>query len=334
MKKISILILSLAFLAASCSPAAAPSSTALSAWIDAPLDGSTIPLAAYQIVAHSSDPSQITKIEISVDGEILDLIENPNPADLLLPAQVDWTPPSPGTYTIQARGQNGGGTWSSYAQSRVTVEEENQPLPTLELLPTATPELELSICEPEITAVTRATCRQGPTLFNEPLAYFSEGETAPIQGGNQDLSWWLVLPESQTEPCWISDQTVETRCLPEHPEIFNAPPFITRVFPTPEEFYWGDYSPRIATIQAQSGGEIPVTSLRLIYHLAGKADWHSTGMTRTEGEIWQAEIDAHIFKNYRDVSSALVEYYLEAENEAGLVTKTPIYNNLKLKKGP
>jgi hypothetical protein len=127
---------------------------------------------------------------------------------------------------------------------------------------------------------------------------------------------------------------VEASCPPQEPEIIEAPPYITRVFPTYEEFYWGDHPRRSVNIQAQSAGEIPVTGVRLYYHLDGKSDWYNTAMIPGEGNLWQAGIQAHTFKNYREVSSALVEYYLEATNEAGLVTRSPIFSNLKLKPDP
>ena len=95
--------------------------------------------------------------------------------------------------------------------------------------------MELISCEPEITASMNTTCRQGPTTFNEPVTYILEGESAPILGGNQDLSWWAVIPESQPEPCWVSVQTVEANCLPENLETLESPPYITRVFPSHDE---------------------------------------------------------------------------------------------------
>jgi hypothetical protein len=334
MKRTSLLILSIALLAGACTPQGPPSPTSLTAWIDAPLDHSTILLAPYQIVAHGSDPGQINLLEISIDGEILGVIENPDPDDLLLEAKVDWNPPAPGEYTIQARGQSSTGDWSNYARARVTVREEFQPLTDLELQPTETPALELISCEPEITATMNTTCRQGPTTYNEPITYLLEGESAPILGGNQDLSWWVVLPESQSDPCWVSGSTVEFTCLPDDPEILESPPYITRVFPSHEEFYWGDNPRRSVSIQAQCGGEIPLTGVRLIYHLAGKADWYNTTMASTEGEIWQAQIDAHTFDGYKTIESAVVEYYLEAINESGLTTKSPLFTNLLLKKVP
>ncbi len=334
MKNFSLLIISLTLLAGACTPQVSPDPNSLIAWIDAPLDGSTIPMAPYQIVAHASDPGQITLLEISVDGEILGVTENPDPGDLLLSTKAAWNPPSPGVYTIQARGQNSSGAWSSYAQARVTVEEEFQTLPDLELLPTETPTIELVSCEPEITAIMNTTCRQGPTTYNEPVIYLLEGETAPFLGGNQDLSWWAVLPESQPDPCWVSGSTVETSCLPEEPEILESPPYITRVFPSHAEFYWGDNPLRSVTIQAQCGGEIPLTNVRLIYHLAGKAEWYNTAMTPSDGGIWQAQINAHTFDGYKTITSAVVEFYLEATNESGLITKSPLFTNLLLKEVP
>lgn len=41
------------------------------AWIDAPLDGSTLPLAPYEIVFHCSAPSDVAWVELSVDGAVL-----------------------------------------------------------------------------------------------------------------------------------------------------------------------------------------------------------------------------------------------------------------------
>lgn len=335
MIRISLVTIAVLLLVSACNPAALQTGLGtLTAWIDAPLNGSTIPLAPYEIVAHASDPEQIKLIEITVEGEVLGAIENPNLDDLLLRAQLTWNPPAPGTYTIQARGQNGSGSWSNIARAQVTVQEEFQPPPNLEPLPTETPTIELISCEPEIIALMNTTCRQGPTTFHEPITYLLEGESAPILGGNQELDWWAVLPESQSEPCWVSGGTVELSCIPEEPEILESPPYITRVSPSHDEFYWGDNPLRSVTIQARCGGESPVTAVKLIYHLAGNSDWYNATMVSTGGGIWQAKIHAHSFDGYRMVDSELVEYYLQATNQAGLSTTSPVFQNLILKDSP
>lgn len=334
MKKISLMCIAVAMLISACTPDGTPDPASMTAWIDAPLHESTIPLSPYEIVAHGSDPEQINKLEISVDGEVMEVITNPDPEELLFSVQLTWTPPAPGTYTIQARGQNSNGDWSSPARARVHVDDEFQLQPVREIIPIETPSLELVKCEPQIIATTNTTCRQGPTTFNDPVVYLLEGESAPVLGGNQDLSWWAVLPESQLDPCWVSSQIVEVTCIPENPEILESPPYITRVFPSQNEFYWGDNPLRTVTIQAQCGGEIPVTGVWLFYRLAGKTEWYHTSMISTGGEIWQAQISAHTFNGYNTISSAIVEYYLEAANQAELTTRSPLFNNLQLKEVP
>lgn len=334
MKKISLMCIAVAMLIAACTPEGTPDPTSMTAWIDAPLHESTIPLAPYEIVAHGSDPGQVNKLEISVDGEVVEAITNPDPAELLFSVQLTWTPPAPGTYTIQARAQNSNGDWSKTALARVHVDNEFKPQPVLEILPIETPSLELVKCEPQVLATTNTTCRQGPSTYNAPVVYLLEGESAPVLGGNQDLSWWAVLPQSQDAPCWVSSQIVEVTCIPENPAILESPPYITRVFPSHDEFYWGDNPLRSVTIQAQCGGEIPVTGVRLFYHLAGKTDWYNTAMIPAGGEIWQAQINAFTFNGYKTINSAVIEYYLEAANQAELITRSPLFNNLKLKKVP
>lgn len=334
MKRIFFLVCTVLLLTSSCAPGSAPAQTSLRTWIDAPLSGSTIPLAPYQIVAHSSDPVEIQVVEISVDGMLLDVFENPEPANLLFTASFSWTPPAPGVYLIQARGKNSQGEWSPPAQVRVIVEEALEALPSLEIIPSATPGPLVINCEAQVTAAMNTTCRSGPSTYHEPLAYLLEEENALFLGGNLDLSWWAVLPESQEDHCWVSGQTVETSCLPEEIEILESPPYLTRIFPSHAEFYWGDHSRRSVTIQAQCGGESPVTAVQLIYHVAGKSEWYTTSMTTSTAGIWQAQIQAHDISGYNTISSAPIEYYLEAANQAGLNTKSPLFNNLVLKEAP
>lgn len=334
MKKIPFMCLVIALLVAACAPDASPDPATLTAWIDAPLHESTIPLAPYEIVVHGSDPGQISSLEISIDGEVVEVITNPDPGDLLFSLRLTWTPPAPGTYTIQARGQNSAGLWSNPALARVHVDKDFHPHAELEILPIETPSLELVKCEPQVVATTNTTCRKGPTTYNDPVVYLLEGEFAQVLGGNQDLSWWAVLPGSQKDPCWVSGRIVEVTCMPENPEILDSPPYITRVFPSHEEFYWGDNPLRTVTIQAQSGGEIPVTGVRLFYHLAGKTDWYNAAMASAGEEVWQAQISAHTFDDYNTISSTVVEYYLEAANQEGLVTRSPLFTNLILKEVP
>jgi hypothetical protein len=327
-------ILGVALLASACSPATSAPSSEVISWIDAPLNGSTLPLAPYEIVAHGSAPDSVQTLEISINGEILGVVKNPNPGDLLFTAKLDWSPSAAGEYLIQARTETANGQSSALALARVEVIENYQPPISLELLPSTTPTLELVSCDPGITATMNATCRRGPSPYNVPTAYLLEGDTAAILGQNRDASWWAIQPDALEEPCWLSGTTVTASCIQGDLELLESPPYITRIFPTNLEIYWGDNPQKTTTIQAQSGGEIPVAAVRFIYHLAGKAQWYNISMTPTSEDIWHVVLDARNIAGYRDIESAVIEYYIEATNQAGLFTKSVILNNLKLKKMP
>ncbi len=329
-----MLILMLGILGA-CNPdtEAGTSNARLAAWIDAPLNESVIPLTPYEIVAHASDPAEITALEIHVNGDLQFSFINPSPDDLLVTIQQEWTPPAPGEYEIKARSQNKSGSWSQFAVVHVKVEESFSPI-GLELIPTETLSLELISCEPLLTAASNTTCRLGPSSYHLPAAYLLEGESAPILGRNQDTSWWLTeLPDLQ-EPCWIADQTVTAVCIPEDINIADSPPYITRVSKSNTEFYWGDHAQKTITFQAHVGGESALNKLILIYHLQGKPDWSSTVLTNTSGDTWVGNLHAHSIKNYRDVTSSILEYYLEATSINGLTTQTELISDIKLNKVP
>jgi len=115
------------------------------AWIDVPLDGSSLPLdQPYEIVFHNSDLSGVIIGELSINGQVLQVLTNPDPKQTLANHRVPWTPTEPGNYTIRVRTQNGAGQWSDYFEVVVTVGGPSEtptftPSPTLTQTPTPTP---------------------------------------------------------------------------------------------------------------------------------------------------------------------------------------------------
>ncbi|MCL4535960.1 MAG: hypothetical protein M1370_12470 [Bacteroidetes bacterium] len=93
----------------------------LHAWIDAPLDGSTIPLAPYEVVSHGTDPGGIAEIEMSVNGTVYQTDASPNASVVLVTMRQSWAPPGPGNYTLMVRAHTNSGDWSDYAKAVVTV---------------------------------------------------------------------------------------------------------------------------------------------------------------------------------------------------------------------
>ena len=96
------------------------------AWLDAPLNGSHIPLAPYEIVFHVTDPSTAALGELVINGSVEKLIVNPENSKLATMRHM-WNPEEPGKYIIQVRGQNPAGEWSIPDEAVVYVGEIIEP---------------------------------------------------------------------------------------------------------------------------------------------------------------------------------------------------------------
>jgi hypothetical protein len=118
------------------------------AWIDAPLNGMTIPLAPYPVVYHASDPDGVAGAEWSVNGTVLATDTNPDASALLITFRHEWTPVSAGEYTLRVRTRGKSGTWSDFAVAVVTVGEGATTItptpPTITQTLTPTPTLTLT----------------------------------------------------------------------------------------------------------------------------------------------------------------------------------------------
>lgn len=120
------------------------------AWIDAPLNGTQLPLGPVEIVSHGSDLTGIQQVELSVNGQVIRTDANPNKSQTLVTMRQEWQPAGPGVYEISVRAQSGGGEWSQPAAITLNVEAWTPtptetptitPTPTATLTPTATPTL-------------------------------------------------------------------------------------------------------------------------------------------------------------------------------------------------
>jgi hypothetical protein len=129
------------------------------AWIDAPLDGMVLPLAPYTIVFHSTDPLGVTRMEVSVNGQVLASLPNPDLAQGLVHLEQVWQPEKAGRFVIRVRAQNLTGTWTEQDIVSVVIEDVTRtPTPT----PTQTATL---------TVTTTVTPTSTPT--KPPAAVFS-----------------------------------------------------------------------------------------------------------------------------------------------------------------
>ncbi|NOY98282.1 MAG: SH3 domain-containing protein [Chloroflexi bacterium] len=157
--KISSSLFLLAFVLAACNqPAGGPQ-----AWLDRPLDNSTLPLAALTIQAHASDADGVASFEFYVNDTLLSSVSGSG--GRLSEASIEWTPPGAGTYTVKARAVDTGGNAGSYATSVITVDGKlTQHTPTPDaLLLDETPVTEAQPAEniPTSVKITGVECAGG-----------------------------------------------------------------------------------------------------------------------------------------------------------------------------
>ena len=287
------------------------------AWIDAPLNESYLPLDPYEIVYHISDQESIAKGELSINDQVVETLSNPDTSKKLATLKYLWNPTEPGTYLLSVRAQDTDGRWGPEAQAVVYIGE-----------------VTAAECIPAAEIIMNAACRLGPSTYHLPVIYLLEGDNLSVVGTNLDQTWWAVQVPDQTQPCWISGQTVSPVCQPAEITYLPSPPYIASITISHTEFYWGDNPQKQITIKAQIGGENPLSFAYLIYHLQGKNQWYNTSLINTSGNMWEGTLDARSIKGYQDINSAILEYYLEATDEAGLSAQSQILDDIKLKKVP
>lgn len=96
-------------------------------WIDAPLDGSTIPQDPYTFVVSASfSPDSVDEFELWINGVLQDTIpvmyESNDSLSKYVYSEYEWMPPAPGSYLLEARGLNSDGS-GPLAQARFNVSD-------------------------------------------------------------------------------------------------------------------------------------------------------------------------------------------------------------------
>ena len=152
-----------------------PGFDAPQAWIDAPLPEMHIPLAAYEFVAHGTDQGGISQLEWILDGASLGIVDAKNSADKLATFMYLWTPPGPGTYSLQVRAKNSANKWSELDEAVFIVGDIT---PTITLIPSDTPTPVISDTPtlvisdtPTLTATKTPTETKTPTPIPSEITY-------------------------------------------------------------------------------------------------------------------------------------------------------------------
>jgi hypothetical protein len=163
---------------AACSGEAPPG--VVSAWIDVPLDGLTLPLdQAVNIEGHADAPSGIARVEIWVNGELAARIDSPQTAADLARFQTDCMPPGAGEYRIQAIAVAGDGVTSQPFTRRISISAD---------LPQVSPSPTPVESTPTVTGTTTTTVT--PTVTPSP--------TLPP---DVEIDFWAEPPQIQAGAC-------------------------------------------------------------------------------------------------------------------------------------
>ena len=365
-----VLICALAILVVGCSPPASQlaAQSGPVAWIDAPLNGTTLPLAPYEVVFHGSASSGVGWVEFSVDGTVLFGNAPPDAGQSLVTVRQVWSPQFPGNYTLQARAQDQMGVWGEYATAVVTVEGEvssQTPSPTA--------------CIPSASFSVGGSCHAGPATDHPAVANFSPDQTALVNGRNGDGSWWRITIPSTAQQCWIPASSAVVAC-PEAVPVVEGPTLVPPTYtPTFAPTWTPTFAPVIPVVPIvtdtpvalppviappsastdvfysdnKCGGMVVVisaivddpsgvSSVTLNYQLKDKTsgaetEWTALPMdrlfsTQATHANWMRSLDAQKhFANANSSHEYALRYYVVAANALGLTAQTPIYENVTFK---
>jgi len=219
----------------------APAGAGPQAWIDAPLDNTTVPLAPLTITAHASAAGGVASIEFTIDDQSYKSVRTNNGGRLEWRA-VEWTPPGPGSYRIGARGVGNDGSTGPLATSVVTIadqmaqdEEEEEDiqveLPPPDELPPAVssdaaeepPEPEPVAEVPIAVARMNANCREGPGTSWDVYGNLLAKQRADLKGRLADNTWLLVHLLGRSLNCWIATSVVDVQGDLDEVAIVPAP---------------------------------------------------------------------------------------------------------------
>lgn len=144
-------------------------------------------------------------------------------------------------WRVQTTSESAGGPFSETWSFIISWSETFCFEPEMTLLPRIPP----VAIPPYAEILTNAACRAGPGLDYSIVDYLEPGQTAPIEGRNDDSSWWYILSPNLGSQCWISGQLVELTGDYSQAPIVETPPIplpaITDT-PVPAQFDCSQYA--------------------------------------------------------------------------------------------
>jgi len=194
--------------------------------ITAPVNGSQVPVGqptGVQVTA--SDPAGIIRLELWVSGQKVQEAASPAAqGQPTLTAVMQWTPPAPGSYTLEIKAYNTQNRVNVPASVAITAGAAVTTTVAVTGTPqTATPTVPST---PAITAKTDLNVRLGPETIYDPVGLLPAGTSAEITAKSEDGQWWQIkFSPASNGFGWVTanpefSTTANTSNLP----IAQAPP--------------------------------------------------------------------------------------------------------------
>jgi hypothetical protein len=205
--------------------------------ITAPTTNSQVPInVPVTVQATASDPAGVKRMELWVSNiKTADAVSPVEQGQPTLTASFQWTPPAPGTYTLEVKAFNSEGRVS--APTTVTVNavgESAAQTPT----PTSTPETPTPTvpATPSLTTKTDLNVRSGPGTQYDLLGLLPTGVTVEIIGRDETRQWWQVRFSPAADGIgWVAaDPAFSTTANVDNVPVAQAPPTPTGT-PTPTD---------------------------------------------------------------------------------------------------
>ncbi|HDN79033.1 MAG TPA: hypothetical protein ENG33_01050, partial [Chloroflexi bacterium] len=196
-KILSLLVLVL-LITTACLPTKTPSKPVVI--ITSPAPGTQVQVGqVITIQATATDKKGVARIELWVDGALAGTASAPGGQALQsFLASFNWTPPSPGSHTIEVKAYNVDGNVSSPAAIILNVTgavAQATPTPTGPTQPPLQPTTPPPTLGPQLAylvANTNVNIRSGPGTGYPVLAVLGMGQRAVITGRSADGGWWQI----------------------------------------------------------------------------------------------------------------------------------------------
>lgn len=159
-------------------------------WIDVPLDGLSVPEGQpVKVEGHASHPGGAEKVEILINGQLVDTLQNLSTTANLSAFEYSFIPPEPGDYVIQVVAFSASGNASEPDAARIRVGgptlDTPTPPPTSTWTPTPPPEISVT---PTLTPTLTPT---NPPPSEAAVVDF-RAEPAEIDAGDCSNLIWHV----------------------------------------------------------------------------------------------------------------------------------------------